>query len=86
MVPVLDQNFARRIEAVKDLILSEVNVKELELLEDTTGVLVKKIKPNFKTIGKKYGKHMKAIIANNESVVARQYYCRGQKQRLDRGN
>jgi len=63
MVPVLDQDFARRIEAVKDLILSEVNVKELELLEDTAGVLVKKIKPNFKAIGKKYGKHMKAIIA-----------------------
>ena len=63
MVPVLDKDFARRIEAVKGLILSEVNVKELELLEDTTGVLVKKIKPNFKTIGKKYGKYMKAIIA-----------------------
>ena len=63
MLPVLDQEFARRIEAVKDLILSEVNVKELELIEDTAGVLVKKIKPNFKTIGKKYGKHMKAIIA-----------------------
>ena len=63
MVPVLDQDFARRIEAVKDLILSEVNVKELELIEDTAGVLIKKIKPNFKTIGKKYGKHMKAIIA-----------------------
>ena len=63
MLPVLDQEFARRIGAVKDLILSEVNVKELELIEDTAGVLVKKIKPNFKTIGKKYGKHMKAIIA-----------------------
>jgi len=63
MVPVLNPDFARRLEAVKELILSEVNVKELELLEDTTGVLVKKIKPNFKTIGKKYGKHMKAIIA-----------------------
>ena len=63
MLPVLDQDFARRIEAVKDLILSEVNVKELQLIEDTAGVLVKKIKPNFKTIGKKYGKHMKAIIA-----------------------
>jgi isoleucyl-tRNA synthetase len=46
---------------VQDLILSEINVKELELLEDTTGVLTKKIKPNFKTIGPKYGKHMKAI-------------------------
>ena len=61
MVPVLDADFARRIEAVKDIILSEVNIKEIELLEDTTGVLVKKIKPNFKTIGPKYGKHMKAI-------------------------
>jgi len=61
MVPVLDENFTRRIEAVKDIILSEVNIKEIELLEDTTGVLVKKIKPNFKTIGPKYGKQMKAI-------------------------
>ena len=48
---------------VKDLILSEVNVKELELLEEGSGILVKSIKPNFKTIGPKYGKHMKAIAA-----------------------
>jgi isoleucyl-tRNA synthetase len=61
MVPILDPNFKGRIEHVKDLILSEINVKELELLEDTAGVLVKKIKPNFKTIGPKYGKQMKAI-------------------------
>lgn len=61
MVPVLDADFSRRIEAVKDIILSEVNIKDIELLEDTTGVLVKKIKPNFKTIGPKFGKHMKAI-------------------------
>ena len=61
MVPVLDPDFARRIDAVKDIILSEVNIKDIELLEDTTGILVKKIKPNFKTIGPKYGKHMKAI-------------------------
>ena len=63
MVPVLDDSFEHRIKAVGDLILSEVNVKELELLTDTSGVLVKKIKPNFKTIGKKYGKQMKPIIA-----------------------
>ncbi len=63
MVPILDASFEDRIKAVSDLILSEVNVKELELLTDTTGVLVKKIKPNFKTIGKKYGKQMKAIIS-----------------------
>ncbi len=61
MVPILDPSFKSRIEHVKDLILSEINVKELELLEETTGVLTKKIKPNFKTIGPKYGKHMKAI-------------------------
>ena len=63
MVPVLDKDFARRLQDVTDIILSEVNIKEIELLEDTEGVLVKKIKPNFKTIGPKYGKHMKAISA-----------------------
>ena len=61
MVPVLDKDFARRLKDVQDIILSEVNIKQIELLEDTEGVLVKKIKPNFKTIGPKYGKHMKAI-------------------------
>ncbi|MDX2359279.1 MAG: isoleucine--tRNA ligase [Crocinitomicaceae bacterium] len=61
MVPVLDDAFARNITHVKDLILSEVNVKELELLAEDNSVLVKSIKPNFKTIGPKYGKHMKAI-------------------------
>ncbi|MBI3136361.1 MAG: isoleucine--tRNA ligase [Bacteroidetes bacterium] len=61
MVPVLDKDFTRRIEEVKDIILSEVNIKQIELLEDTNGIIVKKIKPNFKTIGKKYGKQMKAI-------------------------
>ncbi len=61
MVPVLNQEFADNITHVKDLILSEVNVKELELLDEDNSVLVKSIKPNFKTIGPKYGKHMKAI-------------------------
>ncbi|HTO37492.1 MAG TPA: isoleucine--tRNA ligase [Brumimicrobium sp.] len=61
MVPILDPNFKSRIEHVQDLILSEINVKTIELLEDTTGVLTKKVKPNFKTIGPKYGKQMKAI-------------------------
>lgn len=61
MVPVLNKDFSRRLKDVQDIILSEVNIKEIELLEDTEGVLVKKIKPNFKTIGPKFGKHMKAI-------------------------
>lgn len=63
MVPVLNNSFAQNILHVKDLILSEVNVKELELLEEGNGMLVKSIKPNFKTIGPKYGKQMKAIAA-----------------------
>lgn len=61
MVPVLSKEFKANLEHVQELIISEINVKEIELLEDTTGVLVKKIKPNFKTIGPKYGKQMKAI-------------------------
>jgi isoleucyl-tRNA synthetase len=62
MVPILDQKFENQILEVKDIILSEVNVKELELLKDTTGVLVKKIKPNFKVIGQSENKkHMKSI-------------------------
>jgi isoleucyl-tRNA synthetase len=60
MIPVLNQDIADNLQHVKELILSEVNVKELELLEDS-GMLVKSIKPNFKTIGPKYGKQMKAI-------------------------
>lgn len=63
MVPILDSAMAEQIDAVKKLILTEVNVKELEYISDTTGILVKKIKPNFKTLGPKYGKQMKGISA-----------------------
>ena len=63
MVPVLDENFRTRLKAVETLILNEVNVKELEYLTDTAGVLVKKIKPNFKELGPRYGKMMKSISA-----------------------
>ena len=63
MIPVLDETFNRRLHSVEQLILSEVNVKEIEYLNETAGVLVKKIKPNFKTLGPKYGKLMKNIAA-----------------------
>jgi isoleucyl-tRNA synthetase len=63
MVPILDEKFKRQLQEVEDLILSETNVKELEYLVDTAGVLVKSIKPNFKTLGPKYGKIMKQIAA-----------------------
>ena len=63
MVPVLDEHFRQQLEGVEQLILSEVNVKEMEYLDDTSGVLVKKIKPNFKSLGPRYGKMMKQIAA-----------------------
>ena len=63
MIPVLDAAMQQQLEAVKQLVLTEVNVKELEFLTDATGVIVKKIKPNFKTLGKKYGSRMKEIAA-----------------------
>ncbi|PKA98046.1 isoleucyl-tRNA synthetase [Flavobacteriaceae bacterium MAR_2009_75] len=61
MIPILDDIQRQEIEAVADLIKSEVNVKEIELLDDASGVLIKKIKPNFKTLGPKFGKDMKKI-------------------------
>jgi isoleucyl-tRNA synthetase len=61
MVPVPDTNFKKKFEAVKDLILAEVNVREVEYIDDTATILVKKIKPNFKTLGPRYGKLMKEI-------------------------
>ncbi|MEE4256241.1 MAG: isoleucine--tRNA ligase [Bacteroidales bacterium] len=63
MIPVLDKKFERQLHDVEDLILTEVNVKELEYLQDTSGVLVKSIKPNFKSLGPKYGKMMKQIAS-----------------------
>ncbi|WP_374399631.1 isoleucine--tRNA ligase [Flavobacterium sp.] len=61
MIPVLDENQRAEIEAVSDLIKAEVNVKEVVLLDDASGVLVKQIKPNFKTLGPRFGKDMGLI-------------------------
>jgi isoleucyl-tRNA synthetase len=61
MVPVTDKTFKGRFESVRSLILAEVNVKEVEYIDDTSAILIKKIKPNFKSLGPKYGKLMKEI-------------------------
>lgn len=61
MIPVLDENQRAEIEAVSDLIKAEVNVKEIVLLDDASGVLVKQIKPNFKALGPRFGKDMGLI-------------------------
>ena len=61
MIPVLNDEFKDQIEAIKNLILSEVNIKKIEYLTDSSGILVKKVKPNFKALGPRYGKLMKNI-------------------------
>ena len=63
MIPVSSQQEKDEIEAIADLIKYEVNIKEIELLEDASDILVKQIKPNFKTLGPRFGKDMK-LIAN----------------------
>ena len=63
MIPVVDETQKRHIEAVKDLIMSEVNVKEIHFEEGASGILVKKVKCDFNKLGPKFGKQMKAVAA-----------------------
>lgn len=63
LVPVLNAQFADRVERVKDLILSETNIKSIEFITDTSGIIKKKVKPNFKALGPKVGKDMKIVSA-----------------------
>ena len=74
LVPVLDDGFQQKVEAVENLILTEINVKKLEYLSDTSEILVKKIKPNFKSLGPRFGKLMKPITSaiiqmNREDII-----------------
>ncbi|HUH17776.1 isoleucine--tRNA ligase [Albibacterium sp.] len=61
LLPVLDASFIEKTEKVKDLILSETNIKNIEYIKDAAGIIRKKIKPNFKILGPKVGKNMKAV-------------------------
>ena len=63
LLPILDKNFKVQVEMVKDLILSETNIKAIEYITDTAGFVKKKIKPNFKALGAKVGKDMKDVAA-----------------------
>jgi len=71
MIPVVDNEQKLRIEAVKDLIMNEVNVKEIRFAEEASDVLVRRIKCNFKTLGPKFGKQMKNV-ANAISALSQQ--------------
>ncbi|MFN3752605.1 isoleucine--tRNA ligase [Flavobacterium sp.] len=72
MIPILDEHQRAEIEAVSDLIKAEVNVKEIELLDDASGVLVKQIKPNFKALGPRFGKDMGLISKEIQSFTPEQ--------------
>ena len=72
MIPVLNNDFRAEIEAVSDLIKAEVNVKEIELLDDASGILVKQIKPNFKALGPRFGKDMNLIANEIKSLSTSQ--------------
>ncbi|MEE9437581.1 MAG: isoleucine--tRNA ligase [Saprospiraceae bacterium] len=74
LLPVLNSSFQEQVDAVKDLILAEVNVKNIEYITDTEGIIKKKAKANFKTLGKRLGKHMRdasqAIMAFDQDTIA----------------
>lgn len=72
MIPILNEDFKQEIEAISDLIKAEVNVKEIELLDDASGVLVKQIKPNFKALGPRFGKDMGLISKKIHDLSAEQ--------------
>ena len=72
MIPVLDENQRAEIEAISDLVKAEVNVKEIILLDDDSGILVKQIKPNFKALGPRFGKDMGLISKEIQGFSADQ--------------
>ncbi|MES2278148.1 MAG: isoleucine--tRNA ligase [Bacteroidota bacterium] len=61
LLPILDKNFKHQVDQVKELILSETNIKDIEYITDAAGFIKKKVKPNFKALGAKVGKDMKAV-------------------------
>ena len=74
LLPVLDQKFAKRIKVVEEIIKSEVNVKAIEYIDDTSSLLVKKVKPNFAKLGKQYGPRMKEVSAVITSLSKEEIY------------
>ncbi|SHF73214.1 isoleucine--tRNA ligase [Dysgonomonas macrotermitis] len=79
MIPVLDKSQETAIEAVRDLILNEVNVKELKYVDNAAGILVKKVKPDFKKLGPRYGKIMKQLAAAVQ-IMNQEAICQFEKE------
>src|ERR1700748_3506534 len=72
LLPILDKNFKHQVELVKELILSETNIKDIEYITDAAGFIKKKIKPNFKALGAKVGKDMKMVAEAINNFTAEQ--------------
>jgi len=85
MLPVLDKTFSRRVREVEDIIKAEVNVKEVHYIDDTSGLLVKKVKPNFPKLGKQYGSKMAAVSAVINSLTKEEIKTLEVKNALSKG-
>lgn len=75
LIPIIDNNTENQINAVKNIILSEINVKDIEYITDTAGILIKRIKPDFKKLGPKFGKEMKLVASaisemNQDDIIS----------------
>ena len=85
LLPVLDQSFADRIKTVEEIILAEVNVKTIQYIDDTSGVLVKKVKPNLPKLGKQYGPKMKEVSAVINALSKEEIQTLEKKGNLSKG-
>ncbi|HRI79493.1 MAG TPA: isoleucine--tRNA ligase, partial [Cyclobacteriaceae bacterium] len=85
LLPVQDGKFAKRVKEVEDIIKAEVNVKSIEYIDDTSGLLVKKVKPNFAKLGKQYGQRMKEVSAVIQSLAKEEIATLEKKNALNKG-
>jgi isoleucyl-tRNA synthetase len=85
LLPVLDERFAQRVKNVEAIIKSEVNIKEIQYIDDTSGLLIKKVKPNFAKLGKQYGPKMKEVSAVINSFTKEDIQAIEKKGTLTKG-
>ena len=85
LLPVLDEKFAQRVKSVEDIIKAEVNVKEIQYIDDTSDLLVKKVKPNLAKLGKQYGPKMKEVSAVISSFTKEDIQTIEKKGKLSKG-
>ncbi|HEY0652760.1 MAG TPA: DUF5915 domain-containing protein, partial [Chryseosolibacter sp.] len=85
LLPVLDDSFASRIKSVEEIILAEVNVKAIEYIDDTSGIVVKKVKPNLPKLGKQFGPKMKEVSAVINAMTKEEIASLEKKGKLSKG-